>query len=94
MPKFGLLFRGSPGHAAPLQLGPTLVQCLGWQDIASAPFDCVIELAVIDDKRHPLGFPCIRRVDGLFNLSTMQAVSTSPTHWRYWQADVLPMCCC
>ena len=32
---------------------------LGWQDIASAPFDCVIELAVIDDKRHPLGFPCI-----------------------------------
>lgn len=67
---------------------------LGWQYIASAPFDCVIELAVIDDKRHPLGFPCIRRVDGLFNLSTMQAVSTSPTHWRYWQADVLPMCCC
>ena len=54
---------------------------LGWQDIASAPFDCAIELAVIDDKRHPLGFPCIRRTDGWFNLGTMQAVKASPTHW-------------
>ena len=67
---------------------------LGWQDIASAPFDCAIELAVIDDKRHPLGFPCIRRTDGWFNLGTMQAVKASPTHWRYWQPDVLPMSCC
>lgn len=67
---------------------------LGWNDIASAPFDCPIELAVIDDRRHPLGSPCIRRADGWFDLGTMQTVEASPTHWRYWQPDVLPMSCC
>jgi hypothetical protein len=48
---------------------------LGWNDIASAPFDCPIELAVIDDARHPLGSPCIRRADGWFDLDTMQTVA-------------------
>ncbi|WFU54444.1 hypothetical protein QA639_33120 [Bradyrhizobium pachyrhizi] len=67
---------------------------LGWRDIASAPFDCTIELAVIDDKRHPLGFPCVRRAEGWFDLDTMQLVAAAPTHWRYWQPDVPPKSCC
>ncbi|TKV78273.1 hypothetical protein FDV58_27445 [Bradyrhizobium elkanii] len=66
----------------------------GWRDIASAPSDRVIELAVIDDDRHPLGFPCIRRADGWLDATTMQPVIVSATHWRYWRPDVLPMCCC
>ncbi|PDT75844.1 hypothetical protein CO675_17075 [Bradyrhizobium sp. C9] len=67
---------------------------LGWRDIGSAPSDRVIELAVIDDDRHPLGFPCIRHADGWFDATTMRPVTVSATHWRYWQPDVLPMCCC
>lgn len=66
----------------------------GWRDIASAPFSCAIELAVIDDKRHPLGFACVRHAEGWFDAATMQPIAVSATHWRYWQPDVLPMCCC
>ena len=65
-----------------------------WRDIASAPSDRVIELAVIDDDRHPLGFPCIRHADEWFSATTMRPVTVSATHWRYWRPDVLPICCC
>jgi hypothetical protein len=67
---------------------------LGWRDITSAPFGYVIELAVIDDDQHPLGFPCVRHASGWLDAATMQPVAVSATHWRYWQPDVLPMCCC
>ncbi|WP_245335026.1 hypothetical protein [Bradyrhizobium mercantei] len=49
---------------------------------------------MIDDEQHPLGFPCVRRAEGWFDLGTMQPVATAPTHWRYWQPDVPPMSCC
>ncbi|WP_246799385.1 hypothetical protein [Bradyrhizobium sp. CCBAU 51753] len=50
----------------------------GWHDIASAPSDCVIELAV--DDRHPLGFPCIRHADGWLDATTMRPIAVSATH--------------
>ncbi|MBP1293783.1 MULTISPECIES: hypothetical protein [Bradyrhizobium] len=67
---------------------------LGWHDIASAPFGCVIELAMIDGERQPLGVPCIRHTEGWLDAATMQPVIVSATHWRHWQPDVLPTCCC
>jgi hypothetical protein len=67
---------------------------LGWRDIASAPFGCVIELAMIDGEHQPLGIPCIRHTEGWLDAVTMQPVTVSATHWRYWRPDVLPMCCC
>ncbi len=66
----------------------------GWRDIATAPFDCAIELAVIDTERHSLGFPCLRHGDGWFDAATLAPVAVSATHWRYWQPDVLPISCC
>jgi len=67
---------------------------LGWRDIATAPFDCAIELAVIDAGRRRLAFPCLRHGSAWLDAATMQPVEVSPTHWRYWQPDVLPMSCC
>ncbi|WP_249147511.1 hypothetical protein [Bradyrhizobium jicamae] len=67
---------------------------LGWRDISSAPFDCTIELAVINATQHRLGFPCLRHGDSWFDATTMRPLAVSPTHWRYWQPEVLPMSCC
>jgi hypothetical protein len=67
---------------------------LAWRDIASVPLDCAVELAVIDVEQHRLGFPCLRHGDRWLDAATMQPVKVSPTHWRYWQPDVLPMSCC
>lgn len=67
---------------------------LGWRDIASAPFGYVIELVVIDSERQPLGVPCVRQTEGWLDAATMQPITVSATHWRYWRPDMLPMCCC
>ncbi|WP_245284699.1 hypothetical protein [Bradyrhizobium sp. th.b2] len=62
--------------------------------IASAPFGCAVEFAVIDDQQHPLGFPCVRLAHGWLDAITMQPVTALLTHWRYLRPDVPPMCCC
>ncbi len=65
-----------------------------WRDIATAPFDRAIELAVIDGKVGVLSFPCLRHGDAWFDAETLQPVSVAATHWRYRQPDILPACCC
>jgi hypothetical protein len=56
-----------------------------WMDIATAPADRDLELAVIDkDGAHALAFAC-RRVEGHWiNAKTRQQIDIRPTHWREW----------
>ena len=57
-----------------------------WQPIATAPFDRVLELAVIDRHgEHALAFPCRRVLRGWANSETGDAVEVHPTHWREWK---------
>lgn len=58
-----------------------------WQTITSAPFDCVLELAVIDaDGPHALVFPCRRILNGWMNAETRERLDVRPTHWRQWES--------
>lgn len=56
-----------------------------WQPIKTAPFDCDLELAVIDaDGAHALVFPCRRALSGWIRSETRQPLDVRPTHWRPW----------
>jgi hypothetical protein len=62
---------------------------LMWQPIASAPFDCDLELAVIDgDGPHALVFACRRILGGWMKAKTRERLDVHPTHWRPWDAHV------
>ena len=59
-----------------------------WNDIATAPFEVDLQLAVIDDDGvHALVFPCRRNQAGWINAQTLRPVAVHPTHWRKWAAD-------
>jgi hypothetical protein len=59
---------------------------MGWQAIATAPFDRDLELAVIDaDGPHALVFPCRRTLRGWIKAGSNERVDVHPTHWRDWQ---------
>jgi hypothetical protein len=61
--------------------------CGMWQPIASAPFDCDLELAVIDaGGPHALVFACRRILGGWMNAETKERLDVQPTHWRRWSA--------
>lgn len=56
-----------------------------WEPIASAPYDCELELAVVDGHHvHPLVFACRRTAAGWIKVSSRERVIVSPTHWRLW----------
>ena len=71
-----------------------LVRAPEWRDIATAPFDRAIELAVIDGDIGVLGHPCLRHGDAWFDAETLRPVSVAATHWRYLQPAILPVSCC
>ena len=57
-----------------------------WYPIDTAPFDCDLELAVLEDSTiHALVFRCRRTLCGWANAATGNPVYVSPTHWREWQ---------
>ena len=59
---------------------------MDWQPIASAPFDCDLELAVIEqDGPHAVVFACRRTDDGWINAKSKERVGVHPTHWREWR---------
>lgn len=59
-----------------------------WRPINTAPFDCDLELAVIDgDGAHALVFPCRRILGGWLNALTKARIEVSPTHWREWNNE-------
>ena len=55
-----------------------------WQhEISAAPFNCDLELAVIDASgEHTLLFPCRRVVGGWIKAATERRINFHPTHWR------------
>ena len=58
-----------------------------WTPIANAPFDCDLELAVLDeDGAHALAFACRRVAGGWANAQTKNQIEVRPTHWREWAA--------
>jgi hypothetical protein len=62
-----------------------------WKGISTAPYDCDLELAVIDGNRvHPLIFACRRTASGWIKASNRERVLVSPTHWRLWSAKTDP----
>jgi hypothetical protein len=65
-----------------------------WRDIATAPFDRAIELAVIDGDVSVLSYPCLRHGDAWFDAETFQPVSVAATHWRDLQPAIVPVNCC
>jgi hypothetical protein len=57
-----------------------------WQAVSCAPFDCDLELAVIDaNGAHALVFPCRRILGGWIKAKVKQRIELYPTHWRKWQ---------
>jgi hypothetical protein len=65
-----------------------------WREIASAPFDREIELAVIDGEVSLLGGSCLRHGEGWLDAETLMPVAVTATHWRYRRPALLPMSCC
>jgi hypothetical protein len=60
-------------------------QLQAWRRAADAPFDCDLELAVIDeDGEHVLIFACRRIAEGWMKSDTGTRLSVEPTHWRPW----------
>ncbi|HKS85829.1 MAG TPA: hypothetical protein VJR71_10130 [Pseudolabrys sp.] len=61
---------------------------LMWESVAKAPFDCDLELAVIDkDGPHALVFPCRRVTGGWVDARSNERVYVNPTHWRLWASQ-------
>jgi hypothetical protein len=57
-----------------------------WHPIATAPFNCDLEIAVLDrDGPHALVFPCRRILTGWIASKTGQRLDVSPTHWNAWE---------
>jgi hypothetical protein len=56
-----------------------------WQPIATAPFNCDLEIAVLDqDGPHALVFACRRVPGGWTKSRTQERLDVRPTHWRPW----------
>ena len=59
-----------------------------WQPILTAPFDCDLELCIMEaEEFHALVFPCRRTLGGWINAGTGSRVEVRPTHWREWNDE-------
>jgi hypothetical protein len=65
-----------------------------WREIATAPFDRAVELAVIDGKIGVLPFFCLRHGDDWLEAETLRPVKVTATHWRFARHAILPIACC
>ena len=71
-----------------------LLRAEQWREIASAPYDREIELAVIGNDVSVLDGSCLRHGDTWLDAETLRPVTVSATHWRYRQPAMPPMSCC
>jgi hypothetical protein len=56
-----------------------------WRPISTAPFDCDLQLSVIEKGEvYALVFPCRQTDAGWVHAKTHEPVYVSPTHWRVW----------
>lgn len=59
-----------------------------WKPILSAPFDCDLKVAVLDEGEHALAFPCIKAREGWKDAVTGVVLDIHPTHWCEWPTDL------
>jgi hypothetical protein len=83
-------------NAAMTRLGADLSRLLRneWRDIASAPLDREIELAIIDGGITACGGSWLRHGDGWLDAETLRQVDVTATHWRYRRPVTPPISCC
>jgi len=65
-----------------------------WREIATAPFDRELELAVIDGQVGVLDVSYFRHGDGWLDAETLKPVDIAATHWRLRRWSCLPVSCC
>ena len=65
-----------------------------WREIATAPFDRAVELAVIDGKIGVLPIFGLRHGDDWLDAETLRPIKVRATHWRFARAAILPVSCC
>ncbi|WP_426409412.1 hypothetical protein [Bradyrhizobium ganzhouense] len=53
-----------------------------WREIANAPLDREIELAIIDRGTTVCGGSWLRHRDGWLDAETLRQVDVTATHWR------------
>jgi len=64
----------------------TGTRSVDWRPISTAPFDCDLEVAVINyDGTHAVAFPVRRVLGSWINAGTKEWIEVHPTHWREWQ---------
>ncbi len=63
---------------------------MGWEPVATAPFDRDLALAVINYHGvHALAFACRRILGGWIKAETKERIDVLPTHWREWTGITL-----
>lgn len=61
---------------------------IDWQRTAVAPFDRLLELAVIGPGGiDAIDFPCRRILKGWIAAASGEPLGVQPTHWREWRAN-------
>jgi hypothetical protein len=65
-----------------------------WREIASAPFDREIEVAIVHGDISVPGNPCLRHRNGWLDAETLRPIMVAATHWRYRRLPMLPISCC
>jgi hypothetical protein len=56
-----------------------------WHRVSTAPFDCDLELAVIEATGiRTVAFPCRRVLGGWVKAESKISIKLRPTHWREW----------
>lgn len=57
-----------------------------WHMINTAPYDLLLELAVVDENgTNTILFPCHKTVGGWSDAKSGTQVIVRPTHWREWR---------
>ena len=66
-------------------------QRVDWQRAASAPFDRLLELAVIGAAGiDTITVPCRRILNGWIDAASGEPLDVRPTHWREWRDNAMP----
>lgn len=68
-----------------------LYKRMEWQRVAVAPFDRVLELAVMSAAGiDTIAIPCRRVLRGWIAATSGEMLDMQPTHWREWSPDAKP----
>jgi len=65
-----------------------------WREIATAPFDRELELAVIDGAVRAIDVFCLRHGDDWLDAETLRPIRITATHWRFRWPLIFPFSCC